>query len=39
MLKFRLRDMNDLNHLLLNHLRKIPGLGQTETFLVLENVL
>ena len=38
LLKFCLRDMDNLNVVLLDHLRKIPGLGQTETFLVLEDV-
>lgn len=39
LLKFYLRDMDDLNVVLLDHLRKVPGIGQTETFLVLEDVL
>lgn len=39
LLKFRFRDMDEFNHILLNNLRTIPGIGQTETFLVLEDVV
>lgn len=39
LLKFRMRDMDDFNHILLDRLRGIPGIGQTETFLVLEDVI
>ena len=39
LLKFRLTDIQELNDILLNHLRHIPGIGQTETFFVLEEVL
>jgi len=39
LLKFRVRDMDDFNDILLNKLRGIPGIGQTETFIVLEDVV
>lgn len=38
LLKAKTRDMNELNDLILTKLRKIPGIGQTETFFVLEEV-
>lgn len=38
LLKAKNRDINELNELLLTRLRKIPGIGQTETFIVLEDV-
>ncbi|MFH1874870.1 MAG: Lrp/AsnC family transcriptional regulator [Pseudomonadota bacterium] len=38
LIKFRIKDMKELNEVLLNQLRKIPGIGQTETFFVLEDV-
>lgn len=39
LLKFRVKDMDELNNILFNHLRSIPGVGRTETFLVVEDVL
>jgi len=39
LLKFRVRDMDDFNDILLNKVRSIPGIGQTETFIVLEDVV
>ncbi|MFH1683061.1 MAG: Lrp/AsnC family transcriptional regulator [Candidatus Woesearchaeota archaeon] len=37
-LKVRVKDMDELNGLLLDNLRNIPGIGQTESFFVLEEV-
>jgi hypothetical protein len=31
--------MDDFNDILLNKVRGIPGIGQTETFIVLEDVV
>ncbi len=38
LLKVRLKDMDELSTIILNKLRKIPGIGQTESIFVLENV-
>ena len=38
LLKFNLKDMDEYNDIILNQLRKIPGIGQTETIFVLEDV-
>ena len=38
MLKLKLESMDQLNSVLLERLRKIPGIGQTETIFVLEKV-
>src|SRR3989338_7376290 len=38
MLKVRVKDMEELNNLLLTNLRKIPGIGQTNSIFVLEDV-
>lgn len=37
-LKARVKDMDELNSLILEKLRKVPGIGQSETFFVLEDV-
>ena len=37
-LKVQVKDMDELNELILGRLRKIPGVGQTESFFVLEEV-
>lgn len=37
-LVFRLKDLAELNDVVMDYLRKIPGLGKTETFMVLEEV-
>ena len=39
LLKFRIKDMDDINNVLLDQLRNIPGIGRTETFFVLEDIL
>lgn len=36
--KFRLRDMNELKEVIVQKLRKIPGVGNTETLLVLDDI-
>ncbi|MBS3116698.1 Lrp/AsnC ligand binding domain-containing protein [Candidatus Woesearchaeota archaeon] len=38
MLKVRVKDMGELNNLLLTNLRKIPRIGQTNSIFVLEDV-
>ncbi len=38
LLKFKLKDIDELNNIILLKLRKIPGIGQTETFFVLEDI-
>ena len=38
LLKVRIKDMDELNSLILSKLRRIPGIGQTETFFVMEEV-
>lgn len=38
LLKGYFKDLEEVDSLLLNELRKIPGVGQTETFLVVETV-
>lgn len=38
LLKAKIKDIEELNELVLTRLRKIPGIGQTETFIVLEDV-
>lgn len=38
LLKFNIKDMDQLNTILLDRLRKIPGIGQTETIFVLEDI-
>lgn len=38
LLKFHLKDMDTLNNIILKDLRKISGIGQTETIFVLEDV-
>ncbi|MBI4981306.1 Lrp/AsnC family transcriptional regulator [Candidatus Woesearchaeota archaeon] len=38
LLKVCIKDMDELNSLILGKLRKIPGIGQTETFFVMEDV-
>ena len=38
LLKGHFKDLEDVNNLLLNELRKIPDVGQTETFFVIETV-
>ncbi len=38
LMKVRLRSMEELNHLILDRLRKIPGIGGSETFFVLEQI-
>lgn len=38
LLKARLADTDELNHIILEKLRKIPGVGQSETFFVLEDL-
>ncbi len=37
-LKVELQDMNELSELVLNRLQHIPGIGQTETMLVIEKI-
>lgn len=39
LLKFRVKDMDELNKILFDHLRAVPGVGRTETFLVIEDIL
>lgn len=38
LLKARLSNMGELNHIILEKTRRIPGIGQTETFFVLEDL-
>ncbi len=38
LLKVQLRDMEELNTIILDKLRQIPGIGSSETFFVLEEV-
>mgnify|MGYP001576881388 CR=1 FL=1 len=38
LLKFRLRDMDELRDTLVGKLRKIPGVGNTETIFVLDDI-
>lgn len=38
LLKAKTTDMDELNNLILTKLRKIPGIGQTETIFVLEEI-
>ncbi len=38
LLKVRAKDIDELNNLILSGFRKIPGIGTTETFIVLEDV-
>ncbi len=39
LIKFRIKDMDELNQVLLGKLRNIPGIGKTETFFVLEDII
>lgn len=39
LLKFRVRDMDDFNTILFDKVRSIPGIGQTQTFPVIEDIM
>lgn len=39
LLKFRVQDMDDFNNILFDRLRRITGIGRTETFIVIEDVV
>ncbi len=38
LLKFRLRDMEEMRDILIGQLRKLPGVGNTETIFVLDDI-